>query len=263
MRSATVLLLLAIVCVGCTGALREKTLASRRERAARTAPAWVAIAKKNKELGETAYAQLVAAAPKRAAGEPLTVFYWLDDTQVAAEFLREAPPGTRRSYLGDVHIRSMNTSLGMFERSFALGLATTTIPAMRVFSRGSGGICAQGPSWYETMRDCRVEADVFLWIKVEITAQPNCPDGRGYHVTARWTSAYQRQDFGFELDFCRRSDEGAALLAAKILPQIDVDTRPLLPALAEAESITPGIRYDWWLYEVDNKGGGSSFGSFD
>jgi hypothetical protein len=74
---------------------------------------------------------------------------------------------------------------------------------------------------------------------------------------------HQRRELAFELDFCRDAEEGAAALGAAIVPVIDVEIRPLLPALAVLELLTPGYRYDWWLYKTDNSGGGSSFGGSD
>jgi hypothetical protein len=260
MRHQNLTPLVLILAAGTCGGNFQVMKTSGKKPGEKSEP-WVEAAKTNKEMGPAAYAQLLAQSPKRAAGEPITVFYYLDDRQVVTEFKKEIP-ADKHKYLRDAFVKSMSTTLGMLTSGFGTAFDKKQTNGIKFYEMSTEP-CAPGATWYETMRDCRREADVFLLMKVELRRdQTTCPDQRGYRVSANYSSAYTQQDFSAEVTFCRQSEEGGTALSESIVPQIDTVIRATLPAAAQAVRLTPGYRYDWWVYRREHKGG-SSWGDFD
>lgn len=249
------LFVVALSSLGCLGALQDFNKQQRRERAMNSAPPPALAARRNSELGPGEYERLLAEAPKRSPEEYASIVFCLEYAAVFEVFLREAPPGTRREYLGDVFVQSLGASLDMVTTSVRDGLRNASTPTL--YAGNAVPNCQPGASWYEQVTATHDDADVYLWVRLEPKAMPQCaPSGRGYHVTARWSSAYQRADAVYEADFCRLDAVAGKALAAHVLGEIERTVRPTLPSAAERQRLTPPYRWEWYLTDAELKGGG-------
>lgn len=245
----------ALSSFSCLGALRDFNKQQKRERAEAKAPPWAVAARKNGELGPGEYARLLAEAPKRAPQELLNILFCLEYADLAAVFLREAPAGTRREYLGDAFVQSLGASLNRVTNGMRDGLRAAATPTL--YAGEEVPNCQSGPTWYEQVSATHGDADVYLWVRLELRPMPQCPpSGRGYHVTARWSSAYQRADAVYEADFCRVDTDTGKALAASVFAEVERAVRPTLPSAAERERLTPPYRWEWYLKDAELKGGG-------
>ncbi len=257
-RAVTVI---AMLCSGCLGRLDALVKEQKRESAIRDAPPWALAAKENSELPDGGYEQRLSEAPKRTTDEVVHVTYCIESQALGAQFLAAAPPGTRREYLADAFVPSLNATLAMVLRAFSdpidQGLASP-----RITAGAAVGNCQPGPTWYDQVTNTYDEADVYLWLSLELRPMPQCaPALRGYHATARWSSAYERQENVFELDFCQATDgsgksEGGRLVAAHVFEHVNRALRPALPAAAVAVKLTPPHRWSRYLKAAELRGGG-------
>lgn len=257
---ALLAVVVAVSCFGCLGRLQEAVKEQTLKNAMKRQPAWAAAAQRNQELGPAAYRRLVDQVAKRGADERVTLFYCFDTSKVNAVLLKELPPGKRPQDLEHEYFPSIGAVHHTIRDGFEEGFERAAPPSFNVHTTVGLGRCIPGPDWYESVMSMRHDADVYLWVGLELRPMPQCPGGRGYHLTAHWTSAYVRQDFGLELDFCRDTRQGGQAFAARVYPHLEQHVRPRIPTLAEAERLTPPIRYAWWLWKVENGGGGHGFG---
>lgn len=248
---------LLLLCTGCVGSLVASLQAKNRDSAFESAPADVKAAKANLDLGPEGYARLLVESPKRGPKELISVRFCVDYGPVTTAFMAEAPPGTRVAYLDDVFIKSMSTTLGSVSRLFELGLQTGGDPTGVEIHPVSPSRCPSGATWLEEVGAARpTEADVYLWLQLSVKQpMPECPTGRGWHVEARWSSAYQPQEHVFEIDFCEDPQRGAKLVAAHVIEHVHTALRATLPSASERVRLTPPHRYEWWAQDFDRHGG--------
>src|SRR5436190_3540059 len=91
----------ALSSFSCLGRLHELVKEQNREFAVKNAPPWALAARHNSELGPGGYERLLTETPKRLPQENAAIHYCLEIGDLVAVFQREAPPDTRREYLGD------------------------------------------------------------------------------------------------------------------------------------------------------------------
>ena len=245
-----------LVSVGCGWV--ETHRQQKVDRAERAAPEWVIHAKANHQMGVTAYGERLAAAPKRGPEERLDLKLILDFEPVAELFARDLTEDERKNMFDTVN-KTWGLALSTLQYRVNQSAAAVIPPHVVCHDKWIGVAHREINDWYQRIITAQQAGDVYAMLRFEpITGGSLGAGTRGFRITAKWSSAYVREDFS---DQCMIPAKGDRThldeMLARMLTHIHTKIRLDLPALEVKILFTPGFHWEWFKLNAANSGGSS------